>query len=339
MGNKATVSPASSFYFPTGNLVLIADSTAFKVHGALLAQNSELFNDVLASPRPDDQEIFDSCPCIELEESESDFKFFLSVLYDDLFFHYRKATDFPAIEAVLRLSSKYRSPKLRQSALNRLLLDWPTTLAGWDTREKLATDEQGRYIPREFFPAPNLIVHLAQQNNIPEILPAALYDACRYRPERTPDLPVIIPEAYHIKALASVLPQSLKGRGQAISHMPKFIHEHVRHRKAAPGCIYRYDADPSRLCLDSFYLLSHFLRRSITGTGGGRDADPLFTLDLAVETLAMPSLGLDEKDEDGKEIMYVLNICEACRRDFDEVCKKEREAIWETLGMWFGLKR
>lgn len=259
------------------------------------------------------------------------------------YFQYRRATDFPALEAVLRLSTKYQAAHLRQACLSRIMLDFPSTLKAWDTRERIATDDHARYTPRDFFPLPILALELACEYRIAEILPAAFYDLSRYRPEKTPsitDAPKQVPPTYSaspamMKSLTSmekVLAPILHGREMGIQYMPKFIQEHVHRRSPSAGCLYRQDKDPGRPCRDAFYIITHVLRRSISGEAGGRDADPLHTLTFAVDILGMPEVKLEEKK-------YAMNPCEPCKVEFTEVCTKARETIWSLLPVWFGLER
>jgi hypothetical protein len=84
--------------------------------------------------------------------------------------------DFPAISAVLRLSTKYFFGCLRRRALGRLRLDWPSTLTEWDNRERAATTAIGLYTD------PILIVDLARELSLPSLLRAAFYDLSRCTP-------------------------------------------------------------------------------------------------------------------------------------------------------------
>lgn len=94
------------------------------------------------------------------------------------------ARHFPTLAAILRLSTKYLIDHLRAQCIAYLSADWPTTLAGWDKREKEAVDKQGRYAPREACAHPILVIGLAREMGITEWLPAAFYDLARYGPRR-----------------------------------------------------------------------------------------------------------------------------------------------------------
>ncbi|KAF5347630.1 hypothetical protein D9756_010633 [Leucocoprinus leucothites] len=176
----------SDFWFHDGNVVVIAGPAAFKVHRGQLERHSEIFLGLFALPQPPsyDQDIVDGCPSVEFHDSPSDVFYFLSALYDGLYFKIPRANDFPAIAAVLRLSTKYMVEPLRIRCLHRLHLDWPPSLHGWDQREAAATDDSGRYLPRGTCPHPILVIHLALEMGVPAILPAAFYDLSRYGPSK-----------------------------------------------------------------------------------------------------------------------------------------------------------
>ena len=73
---------------------------------------------------------------------------------------------------------------LRERCISRLMIDWPSTLACWDSREGEATDKHGRYSPRARFPHPILVINFAREMGITSILPSAFYDLCRYGPSK-----------------------------------------------------------------------------------------------------------------------------------------------------------
>jgi hypothetical protein len=93
--------------------------------------------------------------------------------------YYKKpyANDFPA---VLRFSTKYFIEYLHHCCLTRLEIDWPSTLTGWDIRERKATDHFGRYTPRDSCSHSILAINLTLELDFDSVLPAAFYDLSRY---------------------------------------------------------------------------------------------------------------------------------------------------------------
>ncbi|KAF8868011.1 hypothetical protein BD779DRAFT_1473851 [Infundibulicybe gibba] len=64
--------------------------------------------------------------------------YFLSALYDEMYFLAPRVHNFPALAGVLRLSTKYLVEPLRAPHLMHLHCDWPTPLSAWDARKAAA---------------------------------------------------------------------------------------------------------------------------------------------------------------------------------------------------------
>ena len=65
-----------------GNVVLVAEGTAFKVHQSVLSRNSEVFRDMFTVPQPSDAETFAGAPVVHLQDSKSMLKYVLAALFD-----------------------------------------------------------------------------------------------------------------------------------------------------------------------------------------------------------------------------------------------------------------
>ncbi|ESK97864.1 hypothetical protein Moror_17293 [Moniliophthora roreri MCA 2997] len=196
-----SLTPCSELWFKDGNIVLIAEGFAFKVHRGLLERHSEFFESLFSVPQPrnamdmdldidmdSDLGVFEGSQTVEMHDRAEDVYHFLKALYDGLYLVHRphrpRSTQFPSLVGVLRLSAKYFVSSLRELCLERLAFDWPTTLSGWDVREAESTDEKGVYIPREFSAHPVLVIELAKELGLMECLPSALYDLSRYGPSK-----------------------------------------------------------------------------------------------------------------------------------------------------------
>ncbi|KAJ7711892.1 hypothetical protein B0H16DRAFT_1343346 [Mycena metata] len=356
----------SELWFLDGNVVIIASSVAFKVHRGQLRRHSEVFDDLFSIPQPQDQDLYDGCPWVEVYDCPSDVLYFLKALYDGLYFQSLRANDFPAVAAVLRLSTKYLVEHLRQHCMTRLDLDWPSTLAGWDQREHAATDAQGHYTPRLACPHPILVIHLALDLGLASLLPAALYDLARYGPSKimagtpAPPLALAFPsESLRTPAAAAAaarqpitLPPALliatyRGREAAQRYLASFITTHLQRRAPAPDCLYRSPSPSdsrslapedarspeyaSRPCRDSFYFIMLNLLRSVGGIACGRDADPLFTLLQAVDMLERTDFS---DGQSGR--MCGLRVCAACKGEFRGCVGRAREEVWGMVPGWFG---
>ncbi|KAG6860522.1 hypothetical protein C0995_010197 [Termitomyces sp. Mi166 len=251
-----------------------------------------------------------------------------------------------AVAGVLRLSSKYFVEHLRERCLNRLDIDWPSTLAGWDRREQAATDSLGRYMPRESCPHPILVIQLALDLGINSILPAAFYDLARYGPSKIMSGAPLPPSAFDEYLLKDksqspspvrivYLPRgqllrTLRGRERVQRYMAHFIASSLQSRAPAPDCAHSLDTDPSRPCHESFYFIMLNVLRSVGGIACGRDADTLYTLTQAMAMLSRTDFS------DGQR-QCGLRICQPCKVDFAACAMKAREEVWAALPKWFGL--
>ncbi|KAF8168565.1 hypothetical protein B0H34DRAFT_64923 [Crassisporium funariophilum] len=337
----------SDFWFNDGNLIIIAGLAAFKVHRGQLERHSEVFSDLFSIPQPKDPELIDGCSCVELQDCPSDVFYFLGALYDGLYFKSPRSSDFPAIAAVLRLSTKYLVEHLRQRCLARLEADWPSTLAGWDLRERHSTDETGRYVPRDCCPHPILVIELALDMNLPSILPAALYDLSRYGPSKILSGAVSPTTAYEqkisqlhgipfplekpVRLSRDMLCRTLRGRESTQRYMAGFISKDLHGRIPSADCLNRHEKEgPSRPCHESFYFIMLNILRSVGGIACGRDADPLYTLVQATEMLFRTDFS------DGQR-QCGLKLCQPCKADFAASASKARETVWSQIPQWFAL--
>ena len=71
-----------TMWFEDGNVVLIAENVALKLHRGVLARQSVVFQDMFAIPQPESTEVFDGCPVVHLYDSASDLAIFIEILYD-----------------------------------------------------------------------------------------------------------------------------------------------------------------------------------------------------------------------------------------------------------------
>ncbi|KAK7036151.1 hypothetical protein R3P38DRAFT_616721 [Favolaschia claudopus] len=331
----------SELWFSDGNVVIIAAAIAFKVHRGQLRRHSEVFDDLFSIPQPQDQDLYDGCPWIEVYDCPSDVLYFLRALYDGLYFKTPGADDFPAVAAVLRLSTKYIVETLRQRCMHRLELDWPLTLAGWEHREQLATDAFGHYTPRVSCPHPILVIDLALDLGLPSLLPSALYDLSRYGPSKimtgapapalsfTPAEPPATPRKPATLS-PTLLVTAFRGREAAQRYLSDFVIKELQGRTPAADCLYLEDDVPSRMCRESFYFIMLNVLRSVGGIACGRDADPLFTLVQAVDMLSRTDFS------DGHR-QCGLKLCHSCKVDFANCAARAREEVWTLLPSWFEL--
>jgi len=179
-GNKSSMpsspkhefAPSLDVWYSDGSVVLVAEKTAFRVHGTILAANSEIFKDMFAIPQPaspdPDAETYEGCPVLSV-----DLKHFLKAIYDFGYFPPRVRAKFPVVAAVLRLSTNYHAPALRQRAIDLMTTVYPSSLNGWTERS------YRRLIPTPFEGEHVAYIALAIETDIKVILPAVYFAATR----------------------------------------------------------------------------------------------------------------------------------------------------------------
>ncbi|KAF9269143.1 hypothetical protein L218DRAFT_976940 [Marasmius fiardii PR-910] len=362
-----TLTRCSELWFADGNIILIAEQQfAFKVHRGILAHHSEVFADMLRVPQPMDMEVdevdLEGCQHVEMPQDLSDDIFhFLKAIYDGLYWmSKRRGSQFPSLVSVLRLSTKYIAPVLRQRCIDQLSADWPNTLDGWDIRESEATDERGIYLPRENTAHPVVVIELANEMGLVDLLPSAFYDLSRYGPSKIligapPPTPLSKKEkekrqktsdqdleekSKPVTLTHDLFVRTLQGREQAQKFLHSFIMTHIWNRAPSVDCFYRSELGNSgRACHESFYFITLNVLRAVGGIACGRDADPLFTLGQAVDMLSRMDFidGSSSGTGTGGK-RCGLRLCGACKADFTEACGRARKDVWMQLPKWFGLE-
>lgn len=264
------------------------------------------------------------------------------------YFDKPSADDFPVLAGVLRLSTKYMIEHLRQRCLVRLTADWPCTLSAWDEREKAATRKDGRYNPRDAYPHPLLVISLALELGVDEVLPSAYYDLSRYGPRRivsgTPiPQPLLLCPSPKLQqqddakdSQDDILVPSLdelciilRGREIGQRHTSQFIDTELVLRSTSSRCFNKHN-EAGRVCRDSTYYVMLNTLRAIGGISHGRDADPLFTLTQVVEMLSRTDF------TDGVK-QCGLKMCMPCKMDITECVDRARKDIWEQIPLWFDM--
>lgn len=232
-------------------------------------------------------------------------------------------------------------------------MDWPNTLAGWDSRELEAIDPLGRYSPRTRFAQPIHAINFARDIDHLGILPSAFYDLCRYTPSKIIEgvPPALASEVDHLSSAVNLAGEEEKtnadgipnvllspsdarlvllGREAAQRAIALFIEEELSSRSIAADCHNR-EREGGRVCRESFYFIMLNLLRSVGGIACGRECDPLYTLTQAVEMTSRNDFS------DGLQLCS-LKICAACKLDFANSVAMGREQIWSKIPSWFGME-
>ena len=71
-------------WFEDGNIVLVVDHTALRVHRSLLARKSTVFSDMLSLPQAYSQELVDGAPVIHMHDDPQDLVYFIDSMYNGM---------------------------------------------------------------------------------------------------------------------------------------------------------------------------------------------------------------------------------------------------------------
>ncbi|KAI1795314.1 hypothetical protein LXA43DRAFT_1090964 [Ganoderma leucocontextum] len=177
---KSKLKRHAEFWFEDGNIVLVAQRTAFRIYRGLLSSQSTVFSDMFASSSSSADETFDECPVVHLSDSPHDLAHLLRVLLPKSRIHYQ-ATDadpdrtFDEVFALVRLAHKYHIQQVQDQALAALQLfdftnDFNTFFAGPSNNNKSLLQRRPQAIGA---------ANLARLTDTPSMLPLALYQ-CTY---------------------------------------------------------------------------------------------------------------------------------------------------------------
>lgn len=79
-GKQAPLKRCEEFWLDDGNIILVAQDTAFKVYRRVLATQSKVFADMLVASSADSNDTMEGCPVVRLSDSPQDLTKLLRVL-------------------------------------------------------------------------------------------------------------------------------------------------------------------------------------------------------------------------------------------------------------------
>ncbi|TFY54161.1 hypothetical protein EVJ58_g9022 [Rhodofomes roseus] len=296
--------PSTEVWYSDGSVVLVAEKTAFRVHGTILATHCEIFKDMFAMPQPvtpdPNAETYEGCQVLRLQDSSTDLKHFLKTIYDFTYFRPGSKTKFPIVAAVLRLGTKYDAPALRQRAVDHLSTAYPFSLEEWGRRASK------RLVP----PFENELaayIELAIETDIRVVLPALYYAASRV------PLPDVLTMLHNLAVAPGV--QWDVCRAFLVGREKLLLAEQA-----------------SALA----FLQPDFPRSDCRGSSCRQRID-----EAAKKTLPKPVSDpepfyrwcMDKPDEMAKNIA----LCESCQGTVATSIKNGKQKLWEQLPDFFGL--
>ncbi|TCD63693.1 hypothetical protein EIP91_005098 [Steccherinum ochraceum] len=179
---------SEDFWYADGNIVLVAQRTAFRIHQGVLARKSSIFEDMFKMPQPENAETYEDCPIVHVSDTAEDMEQVLAVLYDgDSLLNMPLEEVTPAaISAWLRLGTKYQLDRLRDETIRMLKARYPSTLQAYDallerSRQYAIKEANHRNWVQE--DGDIIALNLARKFGLHTILPAAFLACSQLRIE------------------------------------------------------------------------------------------------------------------------------------------------------------
>ncbi|KAI0706604.1 hypothetical protein C8Q76DRAFT_801008 [Earliella scabrosa] len=167
-----------SFWFSDGSIVLVANSTAFRVHTSILTRHSPVFMNIINLPQAEDAKRIDGCPVVHVSDSADEITCLLHAIYDGRKFMNIDAwpvtVSFDTLSALVRLGHKYEFEEIVEEAMKWLEVYYTTNFDVWKKYIRGVRDP-----PFLISAGPSAhdidAVNLARLTGNHSILPVALY--------------------------------------------------------------------------------------------------------------------------------------------------------------------
>ncbi|KLO13582.1 hypothetical protein SCHPADRAFT_852288 [Schizopora paradoxa] len=194
-----------TLWFSDGNVVLSAveestgDAIVFRIHKSSLAKQSKVFESMFKLPqgKNTDGGVVEAygglkLPLVRVPDAAEDVEALLEALYDPLpLFQKPLFSDTPLrLRRALHMASKYLMDDLRLKLIRIVEYEWPNDLDNMEEKDRIMDDIIDRHEgffavthwPAHFIPEPAAAIALAEDFDIPTILPFAYYDLLRCSP-------------------------------------------------------------------------------------------------------------------------------------------------------------
>ncbi|TFY78287.1 hypothetical protein EWM64_g5725 [Hericium alpestre] len=159
----------SELWFEDGNIIIVCQTTGFRVHRGILAYNSTVFKDMLivGDANLDCNETFEGCVVARLPDEAHDMHSLLKALYSRKYARKGSVVAFETLLSLFKLSTKYAFDELREELVEHIKPMFPTALQQYYFQEFQAL------LPADFDAA--VAVDLGITYNVPAIVPVACY--------------------------------------------------------------------------------------------------------------------------------------------------------------------
>ncbi|KAI0059933.1 hypothetical protein BV25DRAFT_1859661 [Artomyces pyxidatus] len=117
-----------TLYFDDGNVILRCQKTLFRVHRSIVSKHSPVLRELVSVERA--RETMRGHALVVLDDDREDMEALLQTIYDGMRVDFPSITaiNFPLVSSLLRMSAKYRVPRLHDDLVARLRTAWPPTL-------------------------------------------------------------------------------------------------------------------------------------------------------------------------------------------------------------------
>jgi hypothetical protein len=198
---NAQLTNHQTLYFEDGNVIirLKVGSTLFCVHRTLLSKHSTVFRDLFAQ----NHETLRGYPSLTVDDDKDDMESLLNAIYDGLCvcsvltlgrrtdpghrhveFPTLNVETFPALAGLLRITTKYQIQRPRATIIERLQIQWPSSLEKHDEKQAalrerlLEQQQQGGGVADNLSVHPASVIGVLRECNYtsPELLTPLFYD-------------------------------------------------------------------------------------------------------------------------------------------------------------------
>ncbi|KAI0789928.1 hypothetical protein C8Q75DRAFT_717484 [Abortiporus biennis] len=304
-----------TLWFDDGNVVLVAvdGMGGFKLHRSILSRHSIVFRDLFTIPQPSEGETMEKCPVVRLQDSARDLDCLFTALYagrKDSYYNRSLSVTFDEVTAMLRLGSKYQIDHIREEAIYRLQLCFPTSLSDFESEVGLHTNSEQPPISDLSRQDAICVVNLSRSFNLKSILPSAFYTCCQL------DNKLLVYGVKYSDGTTEKLSQSdllvcLNGRAKLLEDNTT-ITAFFCNPEQSPQCQY------NSVCTRHMKLQ---LLQEVQQADIFANYDPLEPIQSWLSTKAQE-----------------LRICAACMQLLNARYDSGRQRVWDNLGEYFGVE-
>ncbi|KAM5544921.1 hypothetical protein V8D89_001819 [Ganoderma adspersum] len=306
----------SEVWFEDGNIIVIAQTTAFRFHKSVVSIHCSVFRDLFSIPRPslpgeEVDETFDGgCPVVRVSDTSYDFRELIRAIYSGVsYLHPEQVVTFPVLAALARLSHKYQLDQLLAAVIHRMKGTFTTQLDVWEQSGRFCWISALRLDSTYTIEALNLFRLLDR----PEMIPVALYECCQHGPafllQGTTRKDGVTQESLSpsdLELCFQVRGELVRATVHLLTELCESYTARLLQASSSPSC-----SSPA-MCLGSLKTLLEKCHENL------RDCifpDPLDSYYIAM---------LDN-------VVYNEELCGACADVFQAECSQLRKKIWASL--------